>query len=85
METSVLGHESPLCCRVQIIDLFFAPWQVNIATREYIEQRQKSQMIRKLKHWKTLEAALISPRILRNHFRTVFSHYSGIDQDLLPV
>ena len=58
---------------------------MNVALGEYRRRRRRAQMLQNLAHWRELDVALISPEVLRNHFRVVFSHYSAVRQSLLTI
>lgn len=58
---------------------------VTHATTEYKRGRRQAQLQQDLELWRTLLVNRISPDILRDHFRVIFSHYSGVQQRrLLP-
>merc|ERR1712178_208777 len=56
---------------------------VTHATTEYKRGRRQAQLQQDLLHWRTLLVDRISPDILRDHFRVIFSHYSGVQQKRL--
>lgn len=59
-------------------------YQVTFATEMYRFGRRKTQVHDSLQHWKGLDGHMITPSILRNHFRRVFSTYTAIDTQYLP-
>ncbi|CAH1790050.1 unnamed protein product [Owenia fusiformis] len=57
---------------------------VHNAKREYFTQRRKEKMTETQKHWKSLMPNMITPRMLRDHFRRVFIAMTDVGQHADP-